>query len=63
VKNVKTRRELRTGRWELTKSVRITSMLTAMEMPTARPNRAGRKEIRAGGQNLTEALRVLGGLT
>ncbi len=53
----------RTGRLELIKSGKITSMPTAMAMPTARPNRAGRKKIRAAGQNLTEALRVVVGLT
>jgi hypothetical protein len=61
--NEKTRRELRTGRHELTKNVRITSMQIVREMPTARPNRAGRKEIRAAGQNLTEAIQGVVGLT
>jgi hypothetical protein len=53
----------RTGRLELIKSGKITSMQIVMEMPTARPNRAGRKKIRAAGQNRTEALRAVVGLT
>ena len=43
---------------ELTKSVKITSMPTAMAMSSARLTRAGSKRIRAAGQKLTAVDRV-----
>jgi hypothetical protein len=61
--NEKTDQVRRTGRWELTGNVRITSMQTAKAMSTAKPIRAGRKKIRAAGQNLQKAIQVLVVLT